>query len=137
MRNRTLNLAAGCRAHSASDDAVLRATGNFSKLVVNGPSRDTLNQTSSEPAGSLEVAPSFSAARYNCALLLQITEDSPRALVQIEQCLEADPEKPSYRNLAAVILSRVGEFDRASEIYARLLAEYPENARVWLSYGMS
>ena len=83
----------------------------------------------------LELAPSFTAARYNYALLLQRRDDSPRALAQIEQCLDADPEKPNYRNLVAVILSRVGEFNRASEIYSRLLAEYPENARVWLSYG--
>jgi len=83
----------------------------------------------------LELAPSFTAARYNYALLLQRREDSPRALVEIERCLEADPERPGYRNLAAVILGRVGEFSRASEMYARLLAEYPDQARVWLSYG--
>ena len=83
----------------------------------------------------LELAPSFTAARYNYALLLQRREDSPRALVVIEQCLETDPDRPGYRNLAAVILGRVGEFSRASEMYARLLAEYPDQARVWLSYG--
>ena len=83
----------------------------------------------------LELAPSFTAARYNYALLLQRREDSPRALIEIERCLEADPERPGYRNLAAVILGRVGEFSRASEMYSRLLAEYPEHARVWLSYG--
>lgn len=83
----------------------------------------------------LELAPSFDAARYTYAILLQRCDRSPNALVHIEQCLEVDPERPSYRNLHAVILSRIGEFDRASEIYARLLAEYPQNARVWLSYG--
>ena len=83
----------------------------------------------------LELAPSFTAARYNYALLLQRREDSPRALVEIERCLQEDPERPGYRNLAAVILGRVGEFSRASEMYARLLAEYPDQARVWLSYG--
>lgn len=83
----------------------------------------------------LELAPSFAAARYNYALLLQRREDSPRALIEIEKCLEADPNRPGYRNLAAVILGRVGEFARASEMYARLLAEYPDQARVWLSYG--
>ena len=83
----------------------------------------------------LELAPSFTAARYNYALLLQRREDSPRALVEIERCLEEDPDRPGYRNLAAVILGRVGEFSRASEMYARLLAEYPDQARVWLSYG--
>jgi tetratricopeptide (TPR) repeat protein len=78
----------------------------------------------------LELAPSFAAARYNYALLLQRREDSPRALIEIEKCLEADPNRPGYRNLAAVILGRVGEFARASEMYARLLAEYPDQARV-------
>ena len=83
----------------------------------------------------LELAPSFTGARYNYALLLQRREDAQGALVQINQCLEAEPDRPNYRNLIAVIFSRTGEFDRAREIYAQLLAEYPENARVWLSYG--
>ncbi len=83
----------------------------------------------------LELAPSFAAARYNHAVLLHRRNDSPGALVEIERCLEADPESPSYRNLAAVILSRVGEYERSSAIYKRLLDEYPENAKVWLSYG--
>ena len=56
-------------------------------------------------------------------------------MVQIEKCLEDNPENPSYRNLYAAILGRVGEFERASEIYARLLEEYPNHSRVLLSYG--
>ncbi len=83
----------------------------------------------------LELAPSFTAARFNHAVLLHRRNDSPGALIEIERCLEEDPEKPSYRNLCAVILSRVGEFARSSRIYARLLDEYPDNAKVWLSYG--
>ena len=83
----------------------------------------------------LELSPSFTAARYTYAILLQRCDRSPTALVEIEKCLEVDPERPNYRNLFAVVLSRIGEFDRASDVYARLLAEYPENARVWLSHG--
>jgi tetratricopeptide (TPR) repeat protein len=83
----------------------------------------------------LELAPSFTAARYNYALLLHRRNDSPAALIQIERCLEDDPERPSYRNLCAVVLSRVGEYARSSSMYARLLAEYAENPKVWLSYG--
>ncbi|NDA43538.1 MAG: sulfotransferase family protein, partial [Gammaproteobacteria bacterium] len=49
--------------------------------------------------------------------------------------LWADPRNPSYRNLHAVVLSRVGDVQRSSEIYAKLLREYPRNAKVWLSYG--
>ena len=83
----------------------------------------------------LELAPGFTAARFNYALLLQRREDVQGALVQIKICLEAEPDRPNYRNLYAVILGRTGEFARASEIYAQLQSEYPENARVLLSYG--
>jgi len=83
----------------------------------------------------LELAPSFSAARYNYALILQRRNRAPAALVEIEKCLESDSEKPNYRNLCAVVLGAVGEYGRASKMYARLLAEYPRNPKVWLSYG--
>jgi len=83
----------------------------------------------------LELAPSFAAARSNYAMLRHRRNDSPGALVEIKKCLEADPDRPSYRNLCAVILSRVGEYKRSGELYARLLKEYPENPKVWLSYG--
>ena len=83
----------------------------------------------------LELAPGFIAARFNYALLLQRREDVQGALVQIKICLEAEPDRPNYRNLHAVVLGRTGEFAQASEIYAQLQSEYPENARVLLSYG--
>lgn len=83
----------------------------------------------------LELAPGFTAARYNYATLLHRHNDSEAALVEIERLLAVDPRSPSYRNLCAVILSRIGEYDRSSRMYAELLAEYPGNAKVWLSYG--
>jgi hypothetical protein len=81
------------------------------------------------------LAPGFAAARYNLAVILHRRNDPNNALIEIEKALAADPESPSYRNLCAVILSRIGEYERSIELYARLLAEYPENAKVWLSYG--
>ncbi len=83
----------------------------------------------------LELAPGFSAARYNYAVLLQRQNDSEAAMTELEILLQEDPRSPSYRNLAAVILSRIGEFSRSSKMYAELLEEYPSNAKVWLSYG--
>ncbi|MFT5571614.1 MAG: tetratricopeptide (TPR) repeat protein [Cryomorphaceae bacterium] len=83
----------------------------------------------------LELAPSFSSARYNYAVLLHRRNSSEDALVEIEQLLEIEPRSPSYRNLCAVILSRVGEYQRSSQIYHELLSEYPANSKVWLSYG--
>jgi tetratricopeptide (TPR) repeat protein len=83
----------------------------------------------------LELAPGFSAARYNYAVLLHRLNDPQRALAEIERLLAANPRNPSYRNLHAVILSRVGEYERSARAYAELLAEYPVNAKLWLSYG--
>jgi len=83
----------------------------------------------------LELAPGFSAARYNYAVLLHRQNDSAGALVQVEHLLKSDPRSPSHRNLHAVILSRIGEYERSSRVYAQLLAEYPDNSKVWLSYG--
>lgn len=84
---------------------------------------------------ALELAPSFNSARYNYAVLLHRRNDPAQALVEIERLLVADPDSPSYRNLCAVILSRIGEYQRSGEMYAQLLAEYPATAKVWLSYG--
>lgn len=83
----------------------------------------------------LELAPGFAAARYNYATLLHRRNDSAAALTEIERLLASDRDNPSYRNLCAVVLSRIGEYERASRIYARLLEEYPANAKIWLSYG--
>ncbi len=83
----------------------------------------------------LEIAPSFSGARYNFAVLLHRTNRSQEALTEVEKLLREDPGRPGYRNLAAVILSRVGEYERSRAMYKSLLKEYPENAKVWLSYA--
>jgi tetratricopeptide (TPR) repeat protein len=83
----------------------------------------------------LELAPTFAAARYNYAVLLHRRNDCGRALAEVERLLAVDPRNPGYRNLGAVILSRVGEYERSSQLYAELLDEYPANAKVWLSYG--
>jgi Tfp pilus assembly protein PilF len=84
---------------------------------------------------ALELAPSFQPARYQLAILLHRRNDPSRALAEIEGLLALNPRNPAYRNLAAVILSRVGEYERSSRLYADLTKEYPDNSKVWLSYG--
>ncbi|MGE0032129.1 MAG: sulfotransferase [Steroidobacteraceae bacterium] len=83
----------------------------------------------------LELAPDFAPARYQFALLLQRRNDPSAALVEAERLLAAEPRNPGYRNLVAVILSRIGEYERSSRIYADLVREYPANAKIWHSYG--
>jgi Tfp pilus assembly protein PilF len=84
---------------------------------------------------ALELAPGFMPARYQLAMLLHRRNEPAEALAEVETLLAADPRNPGYRNLAAVILSRVGEFERSSRLYADLVKEYPKNSKVWLSYG--
>jgi predicted Zn-dependent protease len=83
----------------------------------------------------LELAPGFTAARYNYAFLLHRTNDAEAALAQIERLLAVDPRNPSYRNLRAVVLSYIGEYEKSLEIYRGLISEYPAHSKVWLSYG--
>lgn len=83
----------------------------------------------------LELAPGFHAARQNYALVLNRAEKTAEALVQIDQLLTIDADNPGYRNLKAVILCRTGDYEPAIEIYAGLLAEYPNHAKIWLSNG--
>ena len=83
----------------------------------------------------LELAPGFTAARHNYAVLLHRINDHAGALAQVLRLLQADSRNPSYRNLHAVILSYIGEYERSLEIYSQLLREYPAHCKSWLSYG--
>ena len=84
---------------------------------------------------ALELAPGFMPARYQFAMLLHRRNECAEALAEVERLLAAEPRNPGYRNLAAVVFSRIGEYERASRLYAELVQEYPANSKVWLSYG--
>jgi tetratricopeptide (TPR) repeat protein len=86
-------------------------------------------------ARCLELAPSFHAARQNYALVLYRGNKPEQALVELESLLALDAANPSYRNLKAVILGRIGDYEPAMALFAGLLEEYPGNAKIWLSYG--
>jgi tetratricopeptide (TPR) repeat protein len=86
-------------------------------------------------ARCLELAPSFLPARHNYAVVLHRQNKSAAALAQVESLLTADARNPTFRNLKAAVLGAVGEYEQAIELYARVLAEYPNNAKVWMSYG--
>ncbi|HPU15262.1 MAG TPA: sulfotransferase, partial [Polymorphobacter sp.] len=57
------------------------------------------------------------------------------ALVQIDQLLARDPRNPGMRNLKAAVLARIGQFEGAIELYASVLADYPNQPKAWMSYG--
>lgn len=86
-------------------------------------------------ARCLELAPSFVAARHNYAVVLHRQNKSAAALAQIERALQHEPGNPGYRNLKAAIFGRIGEYEQSIEIYAGVLAEYPNQGKAWMSYG--
>jgi predicted Zn-dependent protease len=85
----------------------------------------------------LELAPSFDAARHNYATVLNRQGKAAAALPQVEQLLARDPANPGYRNLKAAILANLADYAGSAEIYAGVLREYPQQAKVWMSYGHS
>jgi tetratricopeptide (TPR) repeat protein len=86
---------------------------------------------------ALELAPSFVPARHNYAVVLHRQRKVAAAWQQVQKLVEADPLNPSYRTLKAALASSIGDYDQALALYAGVLAEYPHNARVWMSYGHS
>ena len=86
-------------------------------------------------ARCLELAPSFTGARHNYAVVLHRQNKPAAALREVDSLLALEPRNPGYRNLKAAILARIGEFEQSIEIYADVLAAYPEQARIWMSYG--
>lgn len=86
-------------------------------------------------ARCLELAPAFHTARQNLALVLHRQNKPAAALREIERLLAVDARNPGLRNLHAAVLGRIGEFDRALGVYAKLLEEYPAQPKAWMSYG--
>ena len=83
----------------------------------------------------LALAPSFSGARYNLAIVLYRQQKAADALPHVEALLAEDAAEPSYRNLLAACLGLVGDYQRAIDVYAAVLTDFPDQPKVWLSYG--
>ena len=86
-------------------------------------------------ARCVELAPEFTAARQNYAMMLHRQNKPIAAMAEVERLLVDDPSNPGLRNLKAAILGRTGEFERAIAMYKAVLADYPSQPRVWMSLG--
>jgi tetratricopeptide (TPR) repeat protein len=83
----------------------------------------------------LELAPGFAAARRNLATVLHRQYKDVAALAEVERLLAKDPRDPNGRNLKAAILGGLGRYEESIQLYAGILAEYPQQEKVWLNYG--
>ncbi|MDB6087764.1 MAG: hypothetical protein JWN85_548 [Gammaproteobacteria bacterium] len=86
-------------------------------------------------ARCLELAPDFHGARHNYAVVLHRQAKAAEALPHVERLLALEPRNPTYRALKAAVLTGIGEYLGAIDLYAAVLAEYPRQPKIWLSYG--
>jgi len=83
----------------------------------------------------LELAPSFTAARHNRAVVLTRQNRAIEALAEARLLLDREPRNPGYRSLMAAIQSQLGEYGECIRLYEGVLADYPKQPKVWMSYG--
>jgi tetratricopeptide (TPR) repeat protein len=83
----------------------------------------------------LELAPGFTPARHNLAVVLYRQTKAAAALEEIEALLADDPANPGYRNLQAAALGQLGEYGRTIAVYEALLKDYPNQPKGWMSLG--
>ncbi len=81
------------------------------------------------------LAPGFMPAWHNLALVLHRQDKAAEALSAVDHCLSVEPGHVSHRNLKAAILGTIGEYESALELYRGVLHEYPDQAKIWMSFG--
>ncbi|KGQ19657.1 Sulfotransferase [Lysobacter dokdonensis DS-58] len=86
-------------------------------------------------ARCVELVPGFDAARHHYAMVLHRANKPVEALAEVDALLAKDPANAGFRNLRAVVLCRVGDYDAAIPVYDALVREYPHQPRLWLSFG--
>ncbi len=86
-------------------------------------------------ARCLELEPDYDGARFTYAEALFHQQKAALAIAQVESLLAGSPADPAYLNLLAACLALIGEDGRVNAIYEALLAEYPNQPKVWLNYA--
>ena len=84
---------------------------------------------------ALELAPDFGAARANLATVLYKQNRFPEALEHLNAVRSEDQDNPAQKNLKAATLGRVGGYDEAIALYKELTEQFPDHAKLWMSYG--
>ncbi len=116
------------RAHPSDVAAMRMLAETGTRLGRYGDAEALLTQC-------LALSPSFSGARYNLAIVLYRQQKAAEAIAQVEPLLVDDAQEPNYRNLLAACCGLVGEYQRAIALYEGVLADFPNQPKVWLSYG--
>ena len=81
---------------------------------------------------ALELAPAFGPARANLATVLYKQNRPAEAIDELDRLQSEDA---SNRNLKAAALGRIGSYEEAILVYEQVLADVPDQPKVWMSYG--
>ena len=120
------------RAHLKEDPFDVAAIRMFAELAGRiGRYRDA--ETLLRRA--IELAPGFTAARANLAIVLYRQNRPAEAIAELDLVREEEPENLGHANLKAAALGRIGGFDEAIELYEAVLKDAPHQPKVWMSYG--
>ena len=84
---------------------------------------------------ALDLAPAFSAARSNLAMVLHRQNKTEEALAQLDTLLAIDPQNPNHSNLKAAALGKIGDYDEAIALYEGVLNQRPDQPKIWMSYA--
>ncbi len=84
---------------------------------------------------AVELAPGWSAAKANLALVLGRSGKPVEALALLDELFAAEPDHVGHWNLKAATLGRLGDFEGAIDLYKGVLERVPKQPKVWMSYG--
>jgi len=115
--------------HYPTDVAAIRMLAEVAARIGRIADSETLL------ARCIELAPGFTIARQNYAMMLHRANKPERALRETDALLADDPTNPGLRNLKAAILGRIGEFGKSIAQYKAVLTDYPRQPRIWMSLG--
>ena len=83
----------------------------------------------------VRMAPGYTRARHNYAVVLLREGRVDDALEECEQLLARAPRDPALRKLKAAILAKGLEYEQSIRIFEELLAEDSSRAELWTSLG--
>ncbi|WP_308238117.1 tetratricopeptide repeat protein [Phenylobacterium sp. J367] len=86
-------------------------------------------------ARCLDLQPGFPGARLALALVLHRQNRPLDVLREADTLLRQTPSSILGRHLRAAALVRIGEFSKAAETYASVLAEHPDQPLTWMAHG--